>query len=167
MPMTDDEVALETAKSNYSEAARRLAEMLEVVALGAVKHLFPAAHMITVKGSHGEEGEPRLRLQVILDADANVLWSGDNPADDAVEDAISAIDMEYLDWLIDITGDEWFGQHDLDGRRVAADPNLCGECGKQIHESEPGVYAHDTEVGEAEDHEAYPETDEDEELRRP
>lgn len=53
------------------------------------------------------------------------------------------------------------------GIRFPANPDLCGECGKQIHESEPGVYAHDTEVGEHEDHEAYPESDEDEMLRQP
>ena len=36
----------------------------------------------------------------------------------------------------------------------------CGKCGRSIHEEEPGVpgslWAHDTEVGESEDHEAMP-----------
>ena len=51
-----------------------------------------------------------MRIQRVLDADGRVLFDVETGHPDrAVEDAVDVVDIEYLDVLIDLTGDEYMG----------------------------------------------------------
>lgn len=51
----------------------------------------------------------------MLDASRNVLFDVDNGHPDlSVEDAVDMVNTEYLDVLIDLTGDEYMGSTTID-----------------------------------------------------
>jgi hypothetical protein len=51
-----------------------------------------------------------LPIQRVLHADGRVLFDVETGhPDHAVEDAVDVVDIEYLDVLIDLTGDEYMG----------------------------------------------------------
>jgi hypothetical protein len=54
-----------------------------------------------------------LRVRRILDADGAVLFDVAHGADRAVEEAVDEIGTEYLDLLLDLTGDEYMGRRVL------------------------------------------------------
>lgn len=55
-----------------------------------------------------------LRVRQVLDADGGVLFDEDEGHDDeAAEQAIDLAGTEYLDLLMDFTGDEYLGAHQL------------------------------------------------------
>lgn len=112
MPSPELEADYESAKRNYTQAASRLAEVLEQIAVASVLDQHPTAKRIDVQGEYDEEGGLRLRLQRILDSDVDgsALWDIDEGGDEWVD----VIDSEYLDWLADITGEDWVGEHQLD-----------------------------------------------------
>ena len=62
-----------------------------------------------------EDWVPTLRVQRVLDARGSVLFDTREGHDDsAVEDAIDEVDIEYLDVLIELTGDDYMGRHTID-----------------------------------------------------
>jgi predicted oxidoreductase len=57
-----------------------------------------------------------LRMQQVLDASGHVLYDTEVGHDDeSVEMAIDEVNVEYLDLLLDLTGDEFMGSQILGG----------------------------------------------------
>ncbi len=90
-----------------SEALARLAEQL---ALASIVEVLPTAESIEVFGEFNEDLIPRLRIRRVLDGEGAVLYDAREGQDDRrVEDAVDNVDIEYLDVLIDGSGDEYLG----------------------------------------------------------
>lgn len=63
-----------------------------------------------------EDWIPVLRIQRVLDDDGRVLFDvGFGHDDRAVEDMIDEVGSEYLDLLLDLTGDDYMGAKSIDG----------------------------------------------------
>jgi hypothetical protein len=77
--------------------------------------VLPGASTIDALGELNEDWIPTLRIRRVLDADGRVLFDVDTGHPDrAVEDAVDLVDVEYLDVLIDLTGDECMGHVVID-----------------------------------------------------
>ncbi len=53
----------------------------------------------------------------MFDADGSVLYDDAAGAGDDLEDLIHEVGIEYLDLLLEITGEDYFGWHDIEGER--------------------------------------------------
>ncbi len=68
------------------------------------------ASELEVLGDFNEDWLPILRIQRVLDADGIVLFDIETGADDqTVEAMIDEVNIEYLDLLLDLTGDDFMG----------------------------------------------------------
>lgn len=103
----------EIASAHYREAATAV----EAASMGVVRAeiigRFPTATAYEVKGEFNEDSTPVLRIRRVLNADAGVLFDVDNPTDDETTDFVGELSMDYLDLVIDITGDEYMGEHEI------------------------------------------------------
>lgn len=103
--------------SDYDNAMRRhraardeVVPLLRRLALGTLADVLPGAATIEALGEVSEDWIPTLRIQRVLDTDGRVLFDVDRGhSDRAVEDAVDLVDVEYLDVLIDLSGDEYLG----------------------------------------------------------
>jgi hypothetical protein len=75
-----------------------------------VAEVLPGAAHLEAVGEVNEDWIPTLRIERVLLASGEVLFdaSAGHP-DRAVEDAIDMVNVEYLDVLIDIAGDDYMG----------------------------------------------------------
>jgi len=68
------------------------------------------ATSIEAVGEYNEDWIPTLRIQRVLGRDGAVLFDVEvGHVDRGVEDAVDRVNIEYLDILIDLTGDEHMG----------------------------------------------------------
>jgi hypothetical protein len=108
--------------SDYDKAMRRhraardqAVPLLRRLALGTLADVLPGAATIEALGELNEDWRPTLRVERVRDADGRVLFDVDTGHPDrAVEDAVDLVDIEYLDVLIDLTGDEYMGHVVID-----------------------------------------------------
>ena len=108
--------------SDYDNAMRRhraardeVVPLLRRLALGTLADVLPGAAAIEALGELSEDWIPTLRIQRVSDAEGRVLFDVDTGHPDrAVEDAVDLVDIEYLDVLIDLTGDEYMGHVVID-----------------------------------------------------
>lgn len=106
----------------YEEARRRdraardeLVPLVRRVAIATLADVLPGASTIDALGELDEGWIPTLRIQRVLDVDGRVLFDVDTGHPDrAVEDAVDLVDIEYLDVLIDLTGDDYMGRVTID-----------------------------------------------------
>jgi hypothetical protein len=100
----------EQARARHTAASRELADVLTRVALATLSDVLPAAASIDALGEYNEDWIPTLRVQRVLAGDGTVLFDIEtgHPGR-AVEDVVDLVDIEYLDVLIDITGDQYIG----------------------------------------------------------
>jgi len=84
----------------------------------AIETLVDVLHKSTAIEALGELNEdwvPTLRVQRVLGADSAVLFDVETSHPDrSVEDAVDAVNVEYLDVLIELTGDEYMGRVTID-----------------------------------------------------
>ena len=81
------------------------------MAVETLADVLPGVRSIDAFGELNEDGLPILRIERVNAADGRVLYdvSGDNESR-AVEDAVDRVNTEFLDRLIDLTGDEYMGE---------------------------------------------------------
>jgi flavin-dependent dehydrogenase len=102
--------AYRESRERYEIARREFVQLLERMVVETLARVLPKMHVIEVLGQFNEDWIPILRVQRVLDASGDVLFDAkEGQADRAVEDAVDTVDMEYLDVLIDLTGDEFMG----------------------------------------------------------
>ena len=108
--------------SDYDNAMRRhraardeVVPLLRRLALGTLADVLPGVATIEALGELNADWIPTLRIQRVLDADGRVLFDIDwGHSDRAIEEAVDRVDIEYLDVLIDLTGDEYMGHVVID-----------------------------------------------------
>lgn len=97
----------------YQEQGTRLAVLAERVTWGTLRGLFPSASSVEVEGWMNEDWLRVLRVRRVLDAEGVVLFDVALGADPDVEETIDEVGTEYLDLLLDLTGDAYMGHHEL------------------------------------------------------
>jgi hypothetical protein len=98
------------AHDEYRRAVTALVPLLVRMALESIAEVLPGAHRLEVLGEVNEDSMPTLRVQRALNGSGDVLFDvtiGD--ADRSVEARIDAVNVEYLDPLLDLTGDDYLG----------------------------------------------------------
>jgi hypothetical protein len=103
------------ATREHRAALERFTPLIRRVAIETLADVLPDAATIEAHGELNEDWIPTLRIQRVLDADGRVLFDIEaGHRDRAVEDAVDLVDIEYLDVLIDLTGDEYMGHVVID-----------------------------------------------------
>jgi len=107
--------ALDAAQHRHSEAVAELVPLLIEVALATVTDVLPGATLLETEGEMNEDWLFRLRIQRVLKADGGVLFDIDLGHDDPeVENRIDEVGFEYLDLLLDLTGDAYLGRKTIE-----------------------------------------------------
>jgi hypothetical protein len=102
-------------REQHELVGRALVPLVERMALELVAEVLLGTHVLEVHGEINEDWLPILRIQRVLDAWGAELFHADDGHDDrAVEDAIDIANTEYLDLLMDLTGDEYLGTKTLE-----------------------------------------------------
>lgn len=105
----------ERAMHRYRSAADDLRPLLVRMALDTVEDVLPGTHEIEVIGQLNEDWTPTLRIQRVLDGDGEVLFDvGFGHDGTRVEETIDEVNIEYLDVLLDLTGDDYMGHRTID-----------------------------------------------------
>lgn len=100
----------ERARAEHDRVSRALIPLVERVAVDTIADVLAGTHTLEVHGEINEDWLAILRIQRVLDADGGVLFDIESGHDDrVVEDAIDTVNTEYLDLLVDLTGDEYMG----------------------------------------------------------
>lgn len=103
--------AFDAAQERHSEAVADLVPLLIEMALSTVAEVLPGAQVLETEGEMNEDWLFTLRIQRVLDADSGVLYDIDAGHDDPeVENRIDEVGFEYLDLLLDLTGDDYLGR---------------------------------------------------------
>lgn len=106
---------------------RSLAELAERVAVDILADVLPGASVVEVLGGFTEDGLRTLRVRRVLTADATVLFDNASGHDDPrVEIAIDDVNTEYLDLLLELTGDIFMGASTISLTNAATNPDLGG-----------------------------------------
>ncbi len=103
------------ARNRYVSATGDLVPLLIRMALGSISDALPGASEAEVDGSFNEDWLRTLRIQRILNQEGVVLFDiGFGHPDRQVEEAIDEVNTEYLDLLLDLTGDDYMGHKTID-----------------------------------------------------
>jgi hypothetical protein len=110
MPSSQLTTAYRVALVRHDEARRTLVSLLEQISIETLAELLPGAAHLEALGGVNEDWIPTLRIERVLTASGEVLFdASEGHPDRAVEDTIDMVNIEYLDVLIDLTGDDYMG----------------------------------------------------------
>lgn len=115
--MVDSELEGEFSRAldEWQALGRTLAEMSERLAAATVVDLLPGASVVEARGEFTDDWLRVLRVRRVLTADGAVLFDvADGHEDPRVERAIDEVNSEYLDLLLDLTGDTYMGTTSID-----------------------------------------------------
>jgi len=105
----------ERAHDEHQRAVAALIPLLVRMALESVAEVLPGTQRLEVCGEVNEDWVPILRIQRVLGAEATVLFDVAVGHDErAVEDVIDDVNSEYLDVLLDLSGDDFMGAQTID-----------------------------------------------------
>lgn len=117
MSEQEDEAAVraefEAVLAQYTATGERLAFLAERVALAKVRTLLPAAAVVEVHGWMNEDWLKVLRIRSVRSAAGSSLFDVEADAEPEIEDALHEIGTELLDLLVDLTGDNYMGTHEM------------------------------------------------------
>jgi hypothetical protein len=103
--------AFDAAQRRHTEAVAELVPLLVEMALATVTEVLPAADTLETEGEMNEDWAFTLRIHRVLDAAGDVLYDvGVGHDDPEVETTIDEVGLDYLDLLLDITGEEYLGR---------------------------------------------------------
>jgi hypothetical protein len=115
VPNQDLVADFERIREQWVALGRALAALAEHLAFQIVADVLPRAALIDVRGEMNEDWLRILRIQRVLSATGDVLYDVAEGHDDRrVEDAIDEANADYLDLLLDLTGDLYMGNHTLE-----------------------------------------------------
>lgn len=110
--MVDPELEAEFSRvlDEWQALGRTLAELSERLALETLADLLPSTAVVEVHGEFNEDWLRTLRIRRVLSADGTALFDVEEGHEDPlVEAAIDEINSDYLDLLLDLTGDTFMG----------------------------------------------------------
>jgi hypothetical protein len=102
--------AFNEASERHAAAVAELVPLLIEMALSTVAEVLPGAEVLETEGEMNEDWLFTLRIQRVLDGNGRPLYeitAGHNDAE--VENTIDRVGFDYLDPLLDVTGDEHLG----------------------------------------------------------
>ena len=103
--------AFTAAQQRPADAVAGLVPLLIEMALTTVAEVLPGATVLETEGEMNEDWLFTLRLQRVLGTDGAVLYDiGVGHHDPEVETRIDKVGFEYLDLLLDLTGDDYLGR---------------------------------------------------------
>ena len=101
----------------WQTLGRALAELTERLAVKTLAGALPGASVVEVHGGFNEDWLRTLRIRRVLTADGTVLFDVEEGHDHPqVEAAIDDVNTEYLDLLLDLTGDTHVGASTIELR---------------------------------------------------
>ena len=115
--MVDPELEAELGRvlDEWQALGRTLAELAELLAVETLVDVLPRASVVEVHGEFNEDWLRTLRVRRVLSADSTVLFDVEEGHDDPqVEAAIDEVNTEYLDLLLDLTGDTYMGESTIE-----------------------------------------------------
>lgn len=110
--MVDPELEAEFTRvlDEWQSLRRTLADLTERLAIETLADLLPGTAVVEVHGEFNEYWLRTLRIRRVLSSDGAVLFDVEEGHDDPqVEAAIDEVNTEYLDLLLDLTGDTYMG----------------------------------------------------------
>src|SRR5690606_3458025 len=110
--VVDPELEAEFSRvlEEWQSLGRTLAELAERLAIETLIDVLPGAASVEVHGEFNEDWLRTLRVRRVLAAYGEVLFDAEDGHDDPqVEAAIDNVNTEYLDLLLDLTGDTYMG----------------------------------------------------------
>ncbi len=111
MPSPSIVAAFDAAQQRHAQAVAALVPLLIEMALATVAEALPGATVLETEGEMNEDWLFTLRIQRVLDADGRVLYDISVGHDDPeVEARVDEVGFEYLDVLLDLTGDDYLGR---------------------------------------------------------
>jgi hypothetical protein len=111
MPSNQLTATYREALERHDDARRALVPLLEQMAIETIAEVLPGAARLEAVGELNEDWIPILRVVRALTESGGVLFDAvRGHPDRAVEDAIDRVNVEYLDVLIDVTGDAYRAQ---------------------------------------------------------
>jgi hypothetical protein len=114
MPNQDLVAEFRRTREQWDSRGQALGPLAERLAFQTVADVLPGAAVIEVRGEINEDLLRILRIQRVLSPAGEVLFDVAEGHDDRrVEDAIDEVDADYLDLLLDLTGDLYMGNHTL------------------------------------------------------
>ena len=114
MPSEDLVSRYEAALLAHRRAVDELVPLVIEMVLQSVADVLPGAQVLEVHGEINEDWIPVLRIRRVLDADSRVLFDVEDGAAREVEDLVDEVNVEYLDRLVDLTGDDFMGSQTID-----------------------------------------------------
>lgn len=91
----------------------RLAALAQRAAAATLRSVLPTATSAVVLGAMTEDWASVLRIHRVVDAAGAVLFDATVGAEPEIEAVIDEVNVEYLDVLLDLTGDRYMGEHAL------------------------------------------------------
>lgn len=110
--MVDQELEAEFSGvlDQWQALGRTLAEVTERLAIETLADVLPGALVVEVHGEFNEDWLRTLRVRRVLTADGTALFDVEEGHDDPrVEATIDEVNSEYLDLILDLTGDTFMG----------------------------------------------------------
>jgi hypothetical protein len=110
--VVDPELEAEFSRvlDEWQALGRTLAELAERLAIETLVDVLPGASVVEVYGEFNEDWLRALRVRRVLTADGGVLFDVEQGHEDPqIETAIDEVNTEYLDLLLDLTGDTYMG----------------------------------------------------------
>ncbi len=111
MPSPSLIAAFDAAQQRHAAAVADLVPLLIEMALSTVAEALPGTTVLETEGEMNEDWLFTLRIQRVFDADGGVLYDiGVGHDDPEVETRIDEVGFDYLDLLLDLTGDDYLGR---------------------------------------------------------
>lgn len=111
MPSPSLIAAFDAARERHATAVADLVPLLVEMALATVADVLPGAEVLETEGEMNEDWLFTLRIQRVLDGNDNGLYDiGSGHDDPVVDDTIDRVGYEYLDLLLDLTGEDYLGK---------------------------------------------------------
>lgn len=111
MPSPSLIAVFDAAQQRHAEAVAGLVPLLIEMALTTIAEVLPGATVLETEGEMNEDWLFTLRIQRVLGTDGAVLYDiGISHDDPGVETRIDEVGFEYLDLLLDLTGDDYLGR---------------------------------------------------------
>lgn len=111
MPSPELTAAYEAARERHAAAVDDLVPVVIDMALATIAETLPGAEILDTHGEMNDDWVFTLRIRRVLDADGRVLYDAETGHNDPeVERRIDEAGTEFLDLLLDLTGDEYLGR---------------------------------------------------------
>ena len=117
--MVDPELTADFGRTldEWEMLGRTLADLSERLVAATLVDVLPGASVVELRGDFNENMLRTLRVRRVLASDGTVVFDvEEGHGDPSVENTIDEVNAEYLDLLLDLTGDTYMGESTLDMR---------------------------------------------------